>query len=202
MYRTALRLTVLFLALGLLAGTSGAAETRPNLIFQPGELSPRDSQLRVKVGDVAPDFILPSVGGEKVALSSYRGKKNVVLSFVPAAFTPVCSGQWPRFDADKDYFAKYDAELLGITVDNVPTLYAWTKSIDLDGGGMWFPVLSDFYPHGDVAQTYGVLRTSGVSERALVLIDKEGVIRYIEVYDINKMPTYVGFEKALESLKQ
>ena len=109
-----------------------------------GELKPVDSVLKVKVGDRAPDFTLPSIAGQMVALGHYRGKKNVVLSFVPAAWTPVCSDQWPGYNIVKDLFDASDAILLGITIDNIPTLYAWTNQM----GHLWFPVLSDFYPHG------------------------------------------------------
>jgi peroxiredoxin len=152
----------------------------------------------VKEGVQAPNFSLPSVSGEKVSLSQFRGKKNVVLSFVPAAWTPVCSDQWPGYNIAKDIFNQYDAILLGITVDNIPTLFAWTNQM----GQLWFPVLSDFWPHGAVAKKYGVLRSSGVSERALFVIDKKGMIRYIDVHDINKRPPLEDLAAALEKLKK
>ena len=153
-------------------------------IYQPGQLRPRDSQLKVKIGQKAPDFTLPEIGGEKISLSEYKGKKNVVISFVPAAWTPVCSDQWPGYNLAQDEFEKRDAVVLGITVDNVPSLWAWTQAM----GGVWFPVASDFWPHGRVAEMYGVLRNDGVTERALFVVDKKGVIRYIDVHDINARP--------------
>ena len=156
-------------------------------IYTPGNLKPINSKLKVKVGDMAPDFTLPSISGEKVSLKQYIGKKNVVLSFVPAAWTPVCSEQWPGFNKGKDVFEKNDAVLIGITTDNIPTLYAWTNQM----GKLWFPVLSDFWPHGAVAELYGVLRPEGTSERAVFIIDKNGIIRYIDVHDINKRPLLV-----------
>jgi peroxiredoxin (alkyl hydroperoxide reductase subunit C) len=167
-------------------------------IYQTGTLKPIDSVLKVKKGVQAPNFSLPSVSGEKVSLSQFRGKKNVVLSFVPAAWTPVCSDQWPGYNIAKDIFNQYDAVLLGITVDNIPTLFAWTNQM----GQLWFPVLSDFWPHGAVAKKYGVLRSSGVSERALFVIDKKGMIRYIDVHDINKRPPLEDLAAALEKLKK
>jgi peroxiredoxin len=167
-------------------------------IYQVGTLKPIDSVLKVKEGVQAPNFSLPSVSGEKVSLSQFRGKKNVVLSFVPAAWTPVCSDQWPGYNIAKDIFNQYDAILLGITVDNIPTLFAWTNQM----GQLWFPVLSDFWPHGAVAKKYGVLRSSGVSERALFVIDKKGMIRYIDVHDINKRPPLEDLAAALEKLKK
>ena len=167
-------------------------------IYKVGTLKPVDSVLKVKIGDRAPDFTLPSISEKKVSLSQYRGKKNVVLSFVPAAWTPVCSDQWPGYNIVKDIFDQNDATLLGITVDNVPTLYAWTNQM----GQLWFPVLSDFWPHGAVAQKYGVLRSKGVSERALFVIDKKGVLRYVDVHDINKRPPLEDIVNALEKLQK
>jgi peroxiredoxin (alkyl hydroperoxide reductase subunit C) len=165
-------------------------------IYDVGTLKPIDSVLKVKIGDHAPDFTLPSISEEKVSLSQYRGKKNVVLSFVPAAWTPVCSDQWPGYNIIKDIFDQNEAILLGITVDNIPTLYAWTNQM----GKLWFPVLSDFWPHGAVAQKYSVLRSNGVSERALFIIDKKGIIRYINVNDINQRPSLEDLVEALEKL--
>jgi len=167
-------------------------------IYQTGPLKRTDSKLKVKVGDPAPDFTLPAIFGEKISLGQFRGKKNVVLSFVPAAWTPVCSDQWPGYNIAKDLFNQYEAILFGITVDNLPTLFAWTNQM----GQLWFPVLSDFWPHGAVAKKYGVLRSDGVSERALFVIDKKGVIRYIDVHDINKRPPLENLMSALESLNK
>jgi peroxiredoxin (alkyl hydroperoxide reductase subunit C) len=175
----------------------GLSDAYKGNIYQVGTLKPVDSILKVKVGDRALDFTLPSVSGEKVSLTQFRGKKNVVLSFVPAAWTPVCSDQWPGYNIAKDIFTRQDAILLGITVDNIPTLFAWTNQM----GQLWFPVLSDFWPHGAVAKKYGVLRSNGVSERALFLIDKTGTIRYIDVHDINKRPPLEDLVGALEKLK-
>ena len=176
----------------------GLSDAYKGNIYQVGTLKPTDSVLKVKVGNPAPNFTLPSVSGEKVSLSQFRGKKNVVLSFVPAAWTPVCSDQWPGYNIAKDIFNQYDAILLGITVDNIPTLFAWTNQM----GQLWFPVLSDFWPHGAVAKKYGVLRSSGVSERALFVINKKGTIRYIDVHDINKRPPLEDLMSALEKMEK
>jgi peroxiredoxin len=174
----------------------GLSDTFKENIYEVGTLKPIDSVPKLKVGDQAPNFTLPAVSGEKVSLSQYREKKNVVLSFVPAAWTPVCSDQWPGYNIVKDIFDQNDAILLGITVDNIPTLFSWTNQM----GKLWFPVLSDFWPHGAVAKRYGVLRSNGVSERALFIIDKKGVIRYIDVHDINKRPPLEDLVNALEKL--
>jgi len=188
------------LAVLILFWTGGAfalSDAYKNNIYHPGLLKPVDSNLKVKVGKKAPDFTLPAINGEQVSLSQFRGKKNVVLSFVPAAWTPVCSDQWPGYNMVKDIFDDHDAILLGITVDNIPTLYSWTNQM----GQLWFPVLSDFWPHGKVARTYGILRSDGVAERALFVIDKKGVIRYIDVHNINQRPALEVLVGELDKLK-
>lgn len=182
----------------LVATGFGASEAFKGNIYNPGQLKPVDSTLKVKVGEAAPDFTLPSVSGEKISLSQYRNKKHVVLSFVPAAWTPVCSDQWPGYNIVKQMFDQNDAVLLGITVDNIPTLYAWTNQM----GELWFPVLSDFWPHGAVAKKYGVLRSSGVTERALIFIDKKGIIQDIQVSDINVRPDLAQCATTLEKMNK
>jgi len=199
-------LAIQILMLLFLVGSPGVALTQSDSfktdIFPVGKLKPTDSVSKLKVGDLAPDFALPAVDGGKVSLSHYRGKQNVVLSFVPAAWTPVCSAQWPGYNLSKDVFARNDAVLLGITVDNIPTLYAWTRQMGGPGETIWFPVLSDFFPHGEVALKYGILRSEGVAERALFVIDKKGVIRYIDVHDINVRPPLEELVQALEAVQR
>jgi peroxiredoxin (alkyl hydroperoxide reductase subunit C) len=165
-------------------------------IYDPGPLKPVDSRLKVAVGDPAPDFTLPSISGPRVTLSDYQQKKNVVISFVPAAWTPVCSDQWPGYNIAQDLFQARDALLLGISVDNIPTLHAWVQEM----GRLWFPVLSDFWPHGAAADRFGVLRSDGTAERAIVIVDKQGVIRYIEVSDINVRPKLEEIIQALDRI--
>ena len=198
------RLNRLILSIGVLSIFTfssmayGLSDAFKENIYKVGTLKPIDSVPKLKVGDRAPNFTLPSVSGENISLSQYRGKKNVVISFVPAAWTPVCSDQWPGYNIVKDIFDQNDAVLLGITVDNIPTLFAWTNQM----GKLWFPVLSDFWPHGKVAKKYGVLRSNGVSERALFVIDKKGVIRYTDVHDINQRPHLEDLVNELEKLKK
>ncbi len=193
-----MRISILCSAILLSFVTIALAEVNGSMVYQPGALPPQDSQTHLKVGDKAPEFTLPSTSGKNVSLADFRGQKNIMLSFIPAAWTPVCSDQWPGYCLAQDLFTMNDTLLLGISVDNVPTLYAWTQNMD----NLWFPVLSDFWPHGEVAQKYGVLRSTGVSERAMFLIDKEGIIRYIDVHDINKRPDLEDLVKAMESLKE
>lgn len=92
-------------------------------------------------------------------------------------------------------FAGLDVQVLGISVDSIPSLRAWAKSL----GGINYPLLSDFWPHGEVAKRYGVLRPEGRSERAIFIIDKEGIIRYIDIHDIDEQPDN---EVLLDELKK
>ncbi|MEM5786589.1 MAG: redoxin domain-containing protein, partial [Syntrophobacteraceae bacterium] len=101
---------LLALSFSMLA-VPAASEISRAKIYNPGELKAVDSQPKLKVGDRAPEFTLPSVAGDPVSLSSYAGKKNVVISFVPAAWTPVCSDQWPGYNIVRDMFDEHEATL-------------------------------------------------------------------------------------------
>ena len=186
---------VAFLA-GAPFSTWAISDAYKDNIYNTGLLKPRDSKLKVKVGQRAPDFTLPAIGGEKITLSQYRGKKNVMLTFIPAAWTPVCSDQWPGYNIVEDLFAAHDTIILGLSVDSLPTLFSWTNQM----GRLWFPVLSDFWPHGKVAKQFGILRSDGTAERAIFIIDKKGIIRYIDVHNINERPPLEGIVRELEKL--
>ena len=121
----------------------------------------------------------------------------MVLSFIPAAWTPVCSGQWPGYNLAKSVFESRDAVLIGISCDNLPSLNAWVREM----GGVWFPVASDFWPHGDLAKKLGILRSEGTPERAIFIIDKKGIILYIDVHDINTRPDLGQLAEALSRLQ-
>jgi peroxiredoxin len=185
------------LAALLLAGAAFAEEGADfkKSIYQIPQLKPVDSVLAVEVGDPMPDFDLPDIHGGRVKLSDYKGKKSLVLSFIPSAWTPVCSGQWPGYNIVRNIFDENNAALLGISVDNTPSQFAWVTQM----GGVWFPVASDFWPHGKLAEALGILRSDGVAERALFLVDKEGIIRYIDVHDINSRP---DLGKLVESMRR
>jgi peroxiredoxin (alkyl hydroperoxide reductase subunit C) len=132
-----------------------------------------DQTETLKVGDKAPDFKLRSTENTEFKLSEQSGK-NVVLNFFPAAFSGVCSNQMTDIEANKGRFGD-DTVVVGISVDNTWSLAAFKKERGID-----FPLLSDFYPHGAVSQEYGLLYPNGTSHRAVVGIDKEGVVRYID----------------------
>ncbi|HYK86422.1 MAG TPA: redoxin domain-containing protein [Ktedonobacteraceae bacterium] len=149
----------------------------------------------LRVGDIAPDFTLKS-GSEEWRLKDFRGKKNVVLAFVPYAFSSVCSAQLPSYEAELDRFKEFDTEIVSISMDSTHALNAWRKSMHTT-----FPHLSDFYPQGKVVDLYGVRHAAGMPERALILIDKEGVIRYIEVLNApGNMPDNEDLFEALRKL--
>jgi peroxiredoxin len=150
----------------------------------------------LKVGDVAPDFALKTANKEDWRLSDLRGKKNVVLAFVPYAFSSVCSVQLPSYEAELDRFKDFDTEVVSISLDSRYTLNAWAKSMHTS-----FPLLADFYPQGQVVDLYGVRHPLGMSNRAIIVIDKEGVIRYIEVLNSpGDMPDNEDLFEALRKL--
>lgn len=131
----------------------------------------------LKVGDEAPDFTLRTASGESFTLSALRGKKNVVLAFFPAAFSGTCSAQMPSYEAELERFRSYDTEIVGISMDGAHSLRNWAQQI-----GVTFPLLADFYPQGRVVDAYGVRHMAGMPERALFIIDKQGIVRWIHVH--------------------
>jgi peroxiredoxin len=187
-------------ALLFLAGPAAAqkSDELDSSIYQVPELEPIDSELKVAVGDEMPDFELETIEGGMVRLSDFTGDKHLVLSFVPAAWTPVCTGQWPGYNILEDTFEGLGATLVGISVDNTPSQFAWVTQM----GGLWFTVASDFWPHGELSSRLGILRTDGTSERALFVVDREGIIRYIDVHDINSRPDLGNLLDALEDLQE
>jgi peroxiredoxin (alkyl hydroperoxide reductase subunit C) len=128
------------------------------------------------VGDAAPDFRLKGQNGQSVTLSSFRGNKNVLLVFFPLAFTGICQGE---LDEIQDHLADYqndETQALAISVGPPPTHKVWASK-----SGFTFPVLSDFWPHGAVAQDYGVFNDdSGFANRGTFAIDRHGVIGFAE----------------------
>ncbi|GLV56105.1 peroxiredoxin [Dictyobacter sp. S3.2.2.5] len=149
----------------------------------------------LRVGDIAPDFTLKAAKGEQWHLKDFRGKKNVVLAFVPFAFSSVCSAQLPSYEAELERFHDFDTEVVSISMDSTYALNAWSQAMHTT-----FPLLSDFYPQGAVVDLYGVRHAAGMPERALFVIDKEGVIRYIEVqHSPGEMPDN---EDLFESLRK
>ena len=155
-------------------------------------------RMPLTIGEEAPDFELRSHRGGTVRLSEFRGRKNVVLAFHPLAFTPVCANQMTGYEADRPRFEAEDAVILGISVDAQPAKAAWASTL----GTIAFDLLSDFYPHGEVAEKYGVFRAKdGISERALFLIDKQGQIAWAKTYQIPEQPDNEELHAALRALR-
>lgn len=102
----------------------------------------------------------------------------------------------PSYEEDLSEFERRDAQVLGISVDNVPTNEAWAKSM----GGLSYPLLSDFWPHGNVAIQYNSLRPQGVTERSIFVVDKKGKIAYMDIHDITEQPPTDKIFEALDKL--
>src|SRR4051812_13743473 len=149
-------------------------------------------------GTPAPDFSLHTTPDQTVSLSDFRGRP-VVLAFYPADWSPVCGDQMVLYNELLPEFQHHDnAAVLGISVDGAWCHLAFAKDRKLK-----FPLLSDFEPKGDVSRAYGVYRKGeGVSERALFVIDKEGIVRWSHVSPIGINPGAEGILEALEGMER
>jgi mycoredoxin-dependent peroxiredoxin len=152
--------------------------------------------MAVEIGAVAPDFELRDQHGTPVTLAQFRGAKNVVLVFYPLAFSGVCSGELCQMrdsfpEADRD-----DVEVLTVSVDSVYVHRAWADAEDFG-----FGLLSDFWPHGAVAKSYGVFdEEKGVATRGTFIIDKTGVVRWKVITAIPQARDLADYQKALAEL--
>ena len=155
---------------------------------RPGPLPP---------GTEAPEFRLPSTPDQTVSLNEFRGQP-LILAFYPEDWSPVCSDQLALYQELLPEFQKFNAELLGISVDGIWSHIAFAKDRNLH-----FPLLADFEPKGDVSRTYQVYRaTDGTSERALYVIDVDGIVRWSYVSPVGINPGADGILRALESLEE
>ncbi|MEP7366974.1 MAG: redoxin domain-containing protein [Acidobacteriota bacterium] len=144
------------------------------MLLLGGALFAQAPKTHLKVGDAAPDFTLPSIKGDKVTLSSFKGKSTVVLAFFPAAFTGGCTKEMTSFNKDLAKFTESGALVFGISTDNIPSQKYWaTEVLKVEQ-----PLLSDFSKK--TAETYGILMPSGVANRATFVVDKDGKIQFIE----------------------
>jgi len=146
-------------------------------------------------GIQAPEFSLPTTPDHKVSLSEFRGRA-VILAFYPADWSPVCGDQMALYNEVLPEFSRFDAELIGISVDGV-----WCHLAFAHDRKLRFPLLADFEPKGAVARQYGVYREhEGTSERALFVIDAQGIIRWSYVSPVGINPGADGILRALENL--
>jgi len=151
----------------------------------------------LSAGTKAPDFELPLTVEKKLALKDLKGKP-VVLVFYPADWSPVCGDQIALYNEILPEFQKYDAEILGISVDGV-----WCHAAFSEDRKLKFPLLADFEPKGAVSKAYGAYHSDwGISERALFVIDKDGVIRWSYLSPIGENPGADGILDALEALEK
>ena len=131
----------------------------------------------IEVGAVAPDFTLKDQNNQLVTLSSYRNVKNVLLVFYPLAFTGTCQGELCKVRDELPTFENDDTAVLAISVGPPPTHKIWAAE-----QGYTFPLLSDFWPHGEVAQAYGVFNdAAGFANRGTFVVDKSGIVRFAEM---------------------
>jgi peroxiredoxin len=150
----------------------------------------------VDVGDLAPDFELNDQDRNPVRLSSFRGEKNVVIVFYPMSFTGICEGEMCALRNDIADFSNDDVQTLAISVDSTPTHAKWAKE-----QGFTFPLLADFWPHGGVAQAYGVFNDQiGLALRGTFIVDKQGIVVYKVVNAIPDARDQGEYTKVLASL--
>ena len=153
------------------------------------------AEIKLKVGDKAPDFTLKNQSGQEISLASLKGKK-VLLSFHPLAWTGVCEIQMRSLENKHDALSKLNTVALGVSVDAVPSKREWADYLELDSTD----ILADFWPHGDVAKNYGIfVEQAGVSGRANFLIDEKGVLEWIRIYEMSEIP---DLEEVLRHLKK
>ena len=159
--------------------------------------------MALKVGELAPDFKVPATTGDDQAdfhLGNYRGEKNVVIVFFPAAFTSVCSSELKGLQADLAKFAGYDAEVVGISTDSVPAQTAFQEIL----GGLSFPLASDRWPYAKTGEAYGVFpatkhKFAPFNDRAIFVVDKAGKISWFKVYPAPEQP---GIGEVLDALRK
>lgn len=148
------------------------------------------------IGSRAPDFELSDQHGVKVSLSSFRGKKNVVLLFYPFSFTGTCTGELCEIRDDLNAFQNDDVQLLAISCDSIFSQRSFAQA-----QGYKFPVLSDFWPHGEASMAYGVFNAArGCSIRGTFIIDKSGILRWQVVNTMGDARSTLDYKTAIDAL--
>ncbi|MFV2105429.1 peroxiredoxin [Micromonospora sp. LOL_015] len=150
----------------------------------------------VEVGTPAPDFTLKNQNNQEVRLADFRGRQAVLLIFYPLAFTGTCQGELQEVRDNIDAYVNDDVQTLTVSVDSVYTHKIWAEQ-----EGFQFPLLADFWPHGAVAQAYGVFNdAAGIANRGTFLIDKTGVVRFAEMNGPGQARDQAVWRKALADL--
>jgi peroxiredoxin len=150
----------------------------------------------VQQGKKVNDFSLKDQNGQDFHLSEYRGEK-VLLSFHPLAWTSVCAKQMQSLEKNKRSLDKLNTVAVGLSVDSVPSKAAWAKSLKIKNTRL----LADFWPHGGVAKSMGLLRAEGFSERANVIVNETGKIIFVKVYPIRELPDIGEILRVLKAYK-
>lgn len=151
----------------------------------------------IEVGAEAPDFVLKDQNNQEIRLSSYRGQRIVLLVFYPLAFTGTCQGELRSVRDHLDDFVNDTVQVLTVSVDSSPTHKVWA-----DQQGYEFPLLADFWPHGGVAQAYGVFNDHrGFANRGTFIIDQRGIVAFAEMTGPGQPRDQDGWRKALASLR-
>jgi mycoredoxin-dependent peroxiredoxin len=150
----------------------------------------------IDIGAPAPDFTLKDQNNQPVSLADFRGRKAVLLVFYPAAFTGTCQGELTEVRDHLDDFQNEKVQVLTVSVDSPFSHKVWATQ-----EGFEFPLLADFWPHGGVAQAYGVLlETAGIANRGTFLIDKDGIVRFAEMVGPGESRDQKAWREALASL--
>ncbi|MFY1651370.1 peroxiredoxin [Solwaraspora sp. WMMB762] len=150
----------------------------------------------VEVGTPAPEFTLKNQNNQEVRLADFRGRQAVLLIFYPLAFTGTCQGELQEVRDNIDAYVNDDVQTLTVSVDSVYTHKIWAEQ-----EGFQFPLLADFWPHGAVAQAYGVFNdTAGIANRGTFVIDKAGVVRFAEMNGPGQARDQSVWRKALADL--
>ena len=153
-------------------------------------------QMAISVGDAAPDFTLRDQNGADISLADFKGQKNVVLVFYPFAFSGICTGELCEIRDNLGAFVSDDVQVLAISCDHMFSQRAWA-----DKEAYFFPLLSDFWPHGEVARAYGVFNErAGAALRGTFLIDRDGVVAWSLVNPIGEGRDFSGYHEALKTL--
>jgi mycoredoxin-dependent peroxiredoxin len=152
--------------------------------------------MTVEVGQQAPDFTLRDQNREEVTLSSFRDRTSVLLVFYPFAFSRICTGELCQVRDELPRFEQSGVQVLAVSVDSPHVLRAYSAQ-----EGYRFPLLSDFWPHGEVARTYGVFNEiSGMANRGTFLIDRAGTVRFVEVNQVGEKRDQSAWHEAMAQL--
>jgi mycoredoxin-dependent peroxiredoxin len=150
----------------------------------------------VEVGTQAPEFVLKDQNNQEVRLADFRGQRAVLLVFYPLAFTGTCQGELQEVRDNLEAYVNDDVQTLTVSVDSIYTHKIWAEQ-----EGFQFPLLADFWPHGAVAQAYGVFNdAAGIANRGTFLIDKAGVVRFAEMNGPGQARDQAAWRKAIAEL--